>query len=1382
MRMRQSRTAAGLLGVLRAALGFAFLSLCQEAVPQLADPGLPPPLFREFKAGLAALARLPVEGVFRSRLVQLEPAAVGKLRWPAGGARVRLNLFPNAEVLAHFEREAFPSGEDEVSRGVIAGWPGSRVLLVRRGQRLAGSVLIPGTASFQILPRDDNLCEIVELRLSHLPLCGLGEASAAADGESRVVPLSIGNPATPPDAEARDSALAGDGEAVREIEVMIVYTPRVKEASSGGANFEMLAALAVEEANEAYEGSGTGVRLRAVHIQEVEYEESGDLEVDLSRLRLRDGIMDEVHELRDRHLADLVCLLVDRSNNFGGLSTFPNGGDAGYSVVRFFYLTGFGIVAHELGHNFGCDHDRESAVGGARFPYSYGHRFEAEGQMYRTIMCYTPGWPVPYFSNPDISFKGVATGIPDGQPQASDNARTIRLTAALVDAYRGVNVRLAEPGANASFPEGAPIGLKAEVASTEGPVENVEFLIDSPTLRMAISTFTDPLTATLLNSPPGRYVLSARVKIAGGLTQTSAGVPIQIRPRNDDFANRIRLEGTNVATNIVVSTATAEPGEPPHFGPASRTTWWTWTAPVLGGVRVTARNNFGPAPIAAVYVGSELEQLTLIAKSTDAVPDALFDATPGQEYQIAVEAGENERPVTLQITVHPPPANDAFTSPQVITITRGSITGTTVGSVRDTSDPPLGFEAPAHSVWFAWKPPRAGITTINFLSFSGSEAPLLAVFAGTNLADLNLVADAAQAAAGFPVEANAIYRILVGGDYVSFVLDLLLKSPPVNDHFEDRALAGLSTGDLTINNLYATSESGEPVHSPSASGRSQWWTWRAPGNGAVLFSRPSGVRTSQSFLIAVYQGADLSRLERVTAFEFANGGEESHSFSVKGGEFYEIAIDSSAGLENQRIHYQFKSAPFQDAFSRRTRSQLLSRVNTSTLGATAEPGDPPHGGRPAKHSVWFSWTFRTNALIAATVDGSGWELPVLAVYEGEELTNLVLVADNELGGKLLPNVVWEAVAGRAYQVALDETESSLSASLSLSYAQPPANDNFGARTSILRTAFESPGTTVGATAEPSEPGHSEAGVGCSVWFTWEAPVLAAPRMTAFAQGRRGPVGTVRLQSMAALPKPTVAVYTGDSLSNLTLVARGQGSATFTSAPGTSYQIAISGPGNGSDFSLTIAPTPSNDDMQSGTALGTGNSVFLSVRIADLLAASAEPGEPQHAGVGAGQSLWWNWRPQASGTYQLSIPSGLFGPSSAIGLSAAIYTGGALSNLSAVASNVLGTVVFDAEKGTVYRIALDLVDSQSVPTRQSLSVIRLELGQAIGMAASLLPQNKAVQFTVTGIPGRQVRLEKSTDLIYWQPVETFWLLNTAHTFRETPLVPGEHRFYRARPLP
>src|SRR5262250_3203234 len=50
-------------------------------------------------------------------------------------------------------------------------------------------------------------------------------------------------------------------------------------------------------------------------------------------------------------------------------------------------------------------------------------------------------------------------------------------------------------------------------------------------------------------------------------------------PVNDNFANRITLTGTNIATNWSNLGATYEPNEPMHlFTQGGKTVWWTWTA------------------------------------------------------------------------------------------------------------------------------------------------------------------------------------------------------------------------------------------------------------------------------------------------------------------------------------------------------------------------------------------------------------------------------------------------------------------------------------------------------------------------------------------------------------------------------------------------------------------------------------------------------------------------------------------------------------------------------------------------------------------------------------------------------------------------------------
>lgn len=94
--------------------------------------------------------------------------------------------------------------------------------------------------------------------------------------------------------------------------------------------------------------------------------------------------------------------------------------------------------AHELGHNQGCNHDRENEISGCNAStYSYGYRVTGNnGVLYRTIMSYAPGQSIARFSNPDVTYQGVPVGVPIGQPLESHNAQTINNTASIVDSFR----------------------------------------------------------------------------------------------------------------------------------------------------------------------------------------------------------------------------------------------------------------------------------------------------------------------------------------------------------------------------------------------------------------------------------------------------------------------------------------------------------------------------------------------------------------------------------------------------------------------------------------------------------------------------------------------------------------------------------------------------------------------------------------------------------------------------------------------------------------------------------------------------------------------------------------------------------------------------------
>jgi hypothetical protein len=121
---------------------------------------------------------------------------------------------------------------------------------------------------------------------------------------------------------------------------------------------------------------------------------------------------------------------------------------------------------------------------------------------------------------------------------------------------------------------------------------------------------------------------------------------------NDDFANRIRLDGSEGKAHASSVGATREAGEPNHGdGDGTRSLWWSWVAPGNGtGVLNTSRSTFDT--LLAVYTGASLASLALVAENDDydatAITSALrFRAVGGTEYQIAVDGFEDESGIVV---------------------------------------------------------------------------------------------------------------------------------------------------------------------------------------------------------------------------------------------------------------------------------------------------------------------------------------------------------------------------------------------------------------------------------------------------------------------------------------------------------------------------------------------------------------------------------------------------------------------------------------------------------------------------------------------------------------------------------------------------------------
>ncbi|HEX8205644.1 MAG TPA: hypothetical protein VF587_06265, partial [Solirubrobacteraceae bacterium] len=758
-------------------------------------------------------------------------------------------------------------------------------------------------------------------------------------------------------------------------------------------------------------------------------------------------------------------------------------------------------------------------------------------------------------------------------------------------------------------------------------------------------------------------------------------------PANDPFAASQLVTGASVTANGTNVEATKEPGEPNHAGyTGGKSVWYRWIAPADG---VAVVDTFGSSfdTVLAVYTGTTVDGLHLVAGNDQYNGNqsrVRISVTGGQEYRIAVDGYYGSQgSVTLHVTASSAPANDNLANAAPLTGSAATATGSNAAATHEPGEPNHAYAYGQASVWWTWTAPSTGGVTLSTAG-SGFDTAL-AVYTGDTVSGLIPVADNDNAGTGyqsslsFRAIAGATYRIAVDSGYNAYYgygeggegsisLSLSLSPPPANDAFAAAAdLGDDATAAATGHNVGAGTEPGEPSHySYSQATNSVWYTWKAPSDGSLTLTSSA----SFSRALAVYTGTQVSSLTRIPLqAQDCNCQPGQIRVRVEAGVTYRIALDglgpSQAGTFN--LSLELIASPANDDFAD---AQLLvgtsATVDGTNVGATQEPGEPIHEDNYYDPSVWYTWT--APATTGVTLDTAGSALNgVVAIYTGTSVGALTRVVSTPANGTTREKRYFRAAAGQTYRIAIDGRGAQMGTfTLSLSTTAVPANDMFAAASVVTGTDTTVTGNTVGATGEhASEPGYGGT-AGATVWYRWTAP----------SNGR------VQLSLPTRDAWLTVGAYTGTSVDSLTEVAYPSDATTFRAEAGTTYRFLVTGgtrPWRG-HFSMRVvlSPPPANDDFADATLL-TGASTAGS---GSNVSATKESGEPTHCCGYGEQSVWWRWTAPADGRVTVDLSSSTFD------WVAAVYTGSTLSGLTAVAGADYGNLVFNATKGTTYRIAVD----------------------------------------------------------------------------------------------
>ena len=394
-----------------------------------------PALYRDTNRRGAAAAKTDDRTIVRSKNIIVDLRHLRNIE----RRTISLPLFGNTRIVLN-RSSVEQQRNGLIWKGEIANQQGSSATFVIVGDVVTGQIITTSGNGYQIRYLGNGVHSLQEIDRTKFP----------AEGNST-------EPPPQPDQDRNQAqVLAAAAPAVtcntdpaNEIDVLVVFTARTRAAAGGLAAMQGNVLLALQATNDSYANSGINQRVRLAHMQEVNYTESGSSVTDRDRLRNpTDGIMDDVHALRNTFSADVVMLVVENLDDCGRAFIMNPVSNAferfGFAVVRRSCSAMNFSFAHELGHLMGARHDWD-ADGTNNSPFTFNHGFvrtapsNTTTRPWRTIMgvptTNPPTQRIQNWSNPNINFAGDATGVATGS-RAANNAQTLNTTASTVANFR----------------------------------------------------------------------------------------------------------------------------------------------------------------------------------------------------------------------------------------------------------------------------------------------------------------------------------------------------------------------------------------------------------------------------------------------------------------------------------------------------------------------------------------------------------------------------------------------------------------------------------------------------------------------------------------------------------------------------------------------------------------------------------------------------------------------------------------------------------------------------------------------------------------------------------------------------------------------------------
>lgn len=393
-------------------------------------------------------------------------------------------------------------------------------------------------------------------------------------------------------------------------------------------------------------------------------------------------------------------------------------------------------------------------------------------------------------------------------------------------------------------------------------------------------------------------------------------------------------------------------------------------------------------------------------------------------------------------------------------------------------------------------------------------------------------------------------------------------------------------------------------------------------------------------------------------------------------------------------------------------------VTGTNTGATSEDGEPTHANVPGGKSVWWFWTPTESGTATIDTVGSSFDT-VLAVYKGTNVALLdpVAYSDDATTSVLTSKVKFSVKANTTYRIAVDGyngTTGSITLNISLGGgADKSENDNYVDRIEIGGEYTVGQGSSKLATTEadentrfydPDDDGFFNTFFSFSsnsIWWTWTAPRSGSVTITNDMVINPAFNGDYLY---AVVEVFTTDAATIDDLEPLPLgklgsafAERSSASVTLDVSAGEVLQIKTSSwdAEFGGKITLTVAMDTEVGNITNDRFIKKPILASTTTSVSGSNdGATADTGEPAHAGFTATRSVWWTWVAPTDGYLSLDTLGSVNETDDALDTVLAVYTGSQIDSLTLIDSNdndgsaITSKVRFAVSKGVVYQIAVD----------------------------------------------------------------------------------------------